>query len=318
MSAVARDVTIGTKTGQDAPGGSPVPAPESHGTALHKLLLDNCSDAIVAHTLDGVLLYANPEALRQWGCETFEQVSAKGPWGWVPEEQRRKIAHRLGQLSANGEARFESTEGSGCGLAHASEINARRIEGPHGPLIVSVVRDISDRVRAEELVRHLAYHDPLTGLANRALLDQELTHAIAASDRHDDQVGLVFVDLDDFKPINDTLGHARGDHALREVARRLSGCVRLTDTVARVGGDEFIVLLPRLRSTDDLQHAAHKISDEIAKPMRLGDVSVALTASMGLALYRAGESAEDLMIRADRAMYDAKGLGLPGWSVAAQ
>jgi diguanylate cyclase (GGDEF)-like protein len=235
----------------------------------------------------------------------------------VHEAQRHKIAHRLGQLDALGEVRFESAGDPGCGASHASEIHARRLEGPDGPVIVSVIRDISDRLRAEQIVRHLAYHDSLTGLANRALLGQELIHAIAAADRHDDHVGLVFIDLDDFKPVNDTHGHAYGDHALREISRRISSCVRLTDTVARVGGDEFIVLLPRLRSTGDLQRVAHKIANKVERPLRLGDSSVTITASMGLALYHAGESPEEFVTRADRAMYECKGAGMPGWSLAA-
>jgi len=318
VSSVARDGLLGAAVGQGEADGAATNAPTPQEAALHKLLLDSCVDAIVAHTPEGVLLYANDEALRQWGCDSFEQIRAKGPWGWVPPQHRRKIAHRLGELSVTGEARFESGGGAGCGGTQAAEIHARYIEGADGrPVIVAVARDISNRMRTEEMVRYLAYHDSLTGLANRPLLGQELAHAIAASDRHEDKVGLVFLDLDDFKPINDTLGHARGDHALRKVAGRISSCVRLTDTVARVGGDEFIVLLPRLTCADDLHRIAHKIADEVAKPMSIGDSHVTITASLGLALYHTGESPDEFVARADRAMYESKGVGVPGWSMAA-
>jgi len=282
------------------------------GFRLHALLLDNCIDAIVAHTPDGVLLYANAEALRQWECDSFDQIAQKGPWGWVPEEQRAKVAHFVGQLRVNGEARFDSVGRSGCGAHHAAEVHARCIDSPDGLVIVSVIRDISSRLRTEEMVRYLAYHDTLTGLANRALLGQELTHALSAADRHEDDVGLVFIDLDDFKPINDTLGHANGDHALRKVAGRISSCIRLTDTVARIGGDEFIVLLPRLKSTDDLSSIAEKIVREVSRPMQIGKACVTITPSVGLAIYERGESPDSFVERADHAMYESRTAGSPG------
>jgi len=284
------------------------------GFGLHELILDNCLDAIVAHTPDGVLLYANTEALRQWKCASFAEIVAKGPWGWVPEEQRTKVANRLEQLPVGGEARFDSVGRSGCGAQHAAEVHARCIDGPQGRVIVSVIRDISSRMRTEEMVRYLAYHDSLTGLANRALLDQEVAHALAAADRHDDDVGLAFIDLDDFKPVNDNFGHANGDYALRKVAGRISSCVRLTDTAARIGGDEFVVLLPRLKSADDLSSIAHKIASEISRPMQIGDATVTITPSMGLAVYERGEPSESFIARADHAMYESRKSGLPGWA----
>lgn len=279
---------------------------------LHALLLEHCIDAIVAHTPDGVLLYANKEALMQWRCESFEQVADLGPWGWIPPEQRTKAAHRMSLLTTNGEARFDSVGRSACGEPYAAEIHARLLETADGPVIVSVVRDISSRVRTEEMVRYLAYHDTLTGLANRALFNQELTHALAAAERHDDHVGLLFIDIDDFKPVNDTYGHAKGDHALRKIAGRISSCVRLTDTVARIGGDEFIVLLPRLRSPEDLQVISEKIAQEVSQPMRIGEASVTVTPSMGLAIHESGEAGEDFVARADHAMYESRNAFVAG------
>jgi len=316
MASITRRETTVNALGQTGAEGSRMSAAPLDRAGLHTLLLDNCVDAIVAHTPDGNLLYANREALRQWDCSSFDEILAQGPWGWVPEDQRAKVAHRMSQMNATGEARFDIVGRSGCGVQHAAEVHARYLETPEGPVIVSVIRDISSRIRTEEMVRYLAYHDTLTGLANRALFSQELTHALSGADRHDDSVGLVFIDLDDFKPVNDTFGHAKGDHALRKVAGRISSCVRLTDTVARIGGDEFIVLLPRLKDPADLSRIAHKIVREISRPMRISDSEVTVTPSIGLALYQQGEAPDAFVARADHAMYESRSAGTPGWILA--
>jgi diguanylate cyclase (GGDEF)-like protein len=145
-------------------------------------------------------------------------------------------------------------------------------------------------------------------------LEDDLRSALASADRHDDLVGVVYLDLDDFKPVNDELGHAVGDDVLREVADRMLSCVRECDTVARLGGDEFLVLVSRLAHRDDLAVVARKLEDRIQGLIAVqGHPSVRVTASAGLATYVPGESAEDLMNRADHAMYRAKQAGVSGW-----
>lgn len=277
-------------------------------------LLDNAVDSVVAHTLEGDLLYANRAACEQWGC-SFDDMCVRGPFAWVPQEQRPLIAARIDALRTSGDARFESTGTVADGRDVCYEVHSRLVETSTGPMVLSSMRDIGERIQTEEMVRYLAYHDTLTGLANRTLLGQELAHALAYADRHDDIVGVVFIDLNDFKPVNDTFGHAIGDHVLREVADRISGCVRETDTVARVGGDEFVVLLPRLGDARHLPAVARKLSEAIEQPMTVNDVPLGVTSSVGLALHERGEDADTLLTRADLAMYGSREIGVPGWDL---
>jgi diguanylate cyclase (GGDEF)-like protein/PAS domain S-box-containing protein len=281
---------------------------------LQSHLLKAAVDCIYAYTLDGLLIYANDAALERWG-ESLEGMVARGPFGWVPTANRGRAAERTAQIMSEGELRFETNGVSREGAPMLVEVHSRLLETEHGPVIVADVRDISDRVETEEMVRYLAYHDTLTGLSNRVALDSEIVHSIQASDRHGDILGVVYLDLDDFKPVNDTYGHSLGDHVLREVADRIAGTVRETDTVARVGGDEFVVLLPRLHGADDLPAIGRKLVECIAEPIMVNGLKLRVNASVGLALHRQGEDAETLLTRADLAMYDSRVRRLPGWEL---
>jgi diguanylate cyclase (GGDEF)-like protein/PAS domain S-box-containing protein len=171
-------------------------------------------------------------------------------------------------------------------------------------------RDITDRRRAEERVEFQAYHDLLTGLPNRLLLRDRLSVAMAHAQRRRHHLALMFLDLDHFKLINDTLGHSAGDRLLQDLAQRLSGCVRQDDTVARVGGDEFTLLFPGLGRGLDAVRMAQKILKSIAQPFFLDGQELHVTASVGIAIYpEDGKDAEGLMSNADGAMYRAKDLG---------
>lgn len=282
--------------------------------SVAQILLDETSDSIFANTVDGTLLHANRAALECWEADQ-ESLAVTEPWGWLPESHRSAIASRSADLPESGECRYDFETVDPHGLRRAFEVHSRLVSGPLGEMIVSSARDVSERLESEEMVRYLAYHDTLTGLANRVLLDQELADAIKSSDRYGDVVGVVFLDLDDFKPVNDTYGHAIGDHVLRKVADRIAGAVRDTDTVARLGGDEFVALLPRLSSPYDLVGVARKLSDEVSRPVLVGGAVVRVTASVGLAVHIAGEDAETLLTRADLAMYTARERATLGWEL---
>jgi diguanylate cyclase (GGDEF)-like protein len=171
-------------------------------------------------------------------------------------------------------------------------------------------RDITDRRRAEERVEFQAYHDMLTGLPNRLLLRDRLSVAMAHAQRRRQHLALMFLDLDHFKLINDTLGHSAGDRLLQDLAQRLSGCIRQDDTVARVGGDEFTLLFPGLGRGLDAVRMAQKVLKSIAQPFLLDGQELHVTASVGIAIYpEDGKDAESLMSNADGAMYRAKDLG---------
>lgn len=166
------------------------------------------------------------------------------------------------------------------------------------------------RVYMERQLQHLALHDPLTELPNRTLLEDRLKMACAAADRNDGQLALFFIDLDRFKAINDTLGHHAGDQVLQEIARRLQGMFRSVDTVCRLSGDEFVVLLTGIRNPHDVNCTATKLLEAIHRPIKIDSLGLTITASIGVALYpQDGNDMDSLLRYADREMYRAKEVG---------
>ena len=176
---------------------------------------------------------------------------------------------------------------------------------------VATHTDITLRKAAEDEVKHLAFFDPLTNLPNRRLLTDRLHQGVTHAKRNQGHVALIFVDLDRFKPVNDRYGHAAGDQLLQAVAHRLRACVRESDTVARVGGDEFVVLLDGIGQTNDAMQVAEKIHAVLLEPFRLASgQSVHISSSAGVALYpEHGMDEATLSHHADVAMYAAKAAG---------
>ncbi|EPA93000.1 diguanylate cyclase [Pseudomonas umsongensis] len=173
---------------------------------------------------------------------------------------------------------------------------------------IGVARNVTALWQAEEELRFLAHHDPLTGLANRALFNDRLDAALRAARRHDSSLALLFLDINDFKGINDVHGHAAGDQVLRMIARRLQGCVRETDTVARMGGDEFTVLLTDIQSQGDVYEKVAQILAVLAEPPDADSSVLTMpSCSIGIACYPAdGEDADTLLSHADDDMYRIK------------
>jgi len=170
--------------------------------------------------------------------------------------------------------------------------------------------EIVERRQAEARIHHMAYHDALTGLPNRALLAERLDRALLAARRDGRKLALMFIDLDRFKTINDSLGHATGDHLLKEVAQRLCRVVRASDTVARLGGDEFVVLVPGVQEAAECSLVGDKIIAVLADPVQFEGRSLHISPSIGICLYPDdGADVESLMRKADAAMYQAKGAG---------
>ena len=167
--------------------------------------------------------------------------------------------------------------------------------------------DITSNKQAEEHLRYQATHDPLTNLPNRNLFQDRLEQVIAQAARSKKQVAVMMLDLDYFKPVNDTLGHATGDLLLKETAKRLISCLRDCDTAARLGGDEFTVLLTELSDPQDTIVIAQRILDKISQPFIFGKQKCVVTASIGISFYPAhGDNHEILLKNADKAMYRAK------------
>ena len=183
----------------------------------------------------------------------------------------------------------------------------RDLTGAATTHFVSVINDVSERIHYQQALEHQANHDSLTGLANRNLLNDRIDQAIAWAKRNELVIGVMLLDLDHFKLINDGSGHLAGDALLKEVAKRLSNCVRETDTVARLGGDEFVIVLTDLPQAGDVDQVAEKIQSALARPVELVGRDVFVTASIGISMYpRDGDHGEILLRYADIAMYRVK------------
>lgn len=180
--------------------------------------------------------------------------------------------------------------------------------------IILLYSDITDRKQAELAIHQLAYYDTLTNLPNRALLQDRLTQLINQADRERSKVAVLFLDLDHFKSINDSLGHAAGDELLQEVARRLSDLMRTSDTISRLGGDEFVILLPGIRHEEYVADIATKLLETLTRPVQVAHHELICSGSIGIALYPSdGDSSALLLKHADLAMYQAKEQGRNGF-----
>ena len=200
-------------------------------------------------------------------------------------------------------------ESSAPNLKGITNKGLKKLIGTYG-----TARDITERKEAEEFINFQAYHDLLTRLPNRALFKDRLNLAITHAKRNTQQLAVMFLDLDRFKVVNDTLGHAMGDRLLQSVSMRLENCLREGDTLSRFGGDEFTLLLPDISSKDDARKIARKVINALKEPFMLGEHEVFVGVSVGIAMYQeAGNSVEQLIQNADIAMYHVKGRGKDGY-----
>ena len=216
------------------------------------------------------------------------------------DDKERTFDHTLMTLSFNSMGMYSNDDA----------VRKLEFHGTYG-----VARDITDRKRAEELISYQAYHDILTDLPNRILFKDRLGLAMIQSKRNETELAVMFVDLDRFKLVNDTLGHIKGDELLQQVAGRLKESLRRGDTLARLGGDEFTIFLPELQSREDAQVVAEKFLECLQQAFFLDGHEVHISASIGIAVYPTdGESMEDLLRHADIAMYQVKADGKNGYS----
>ncbi|HEX6941817.1 MAG TPA: EAL domain-containing protein, partial [Gemmatimonadaceae bacterium] len=214
--------------------------------------------------------------------------------------------------SASREIRFVRPDAQiAWGSIVLSRAGDRREDG-----LIAVVQDVSERKALEAKLLHQAFHDSLTGLANRALFRDRIDHAVAHGAREPERIGVLFIDLDDFKAINDTHGHAAGDRVLQTVGAVLLNATRGCDTVSRLGGDEFAVLLERLNQDEGPEVAAQRIVNSLARPIEAATGQlVTVTASIGIALRDNAETRDELLRNADVALYEAKNRSRGRWIV---
>ncbi|MFA6955616.1 MAG: EAL domain-containing protein [Thermoanaerobaculia bacterium] len=265
-------------------------------------------DGIAIVTAEGRLSYANRAFLKLFGGASDRDLIG---YHWRVLIEKREMAAFLRSVivpfERSGEWRGESSARTLAGMQFPVEISLTRIAARH---TVCVIRDVTERNFAEEQIRHLAYHDALTGLPNRLLFRDRLAVAIPQCQRAGRRLAVLFLDLDRFKVVNDTLGHNAGDQLLQEVAARLKECVRESDTVARLGGDEFTLLIPMLGESDDASRLAQKLLESIHQPFDLDGRELFTTTSIGVSVFpEDGSDAGTLIRNADTAMYQAKEKG---------
>ncbi len=198
------------------------------------------------------------------------------------------------------------------GQLYTEEVHIAPVLNPEGQTThyVAIKLDITERKQAQERILHLAHYDTLTNLPNRQLFFDRLEQAVALAQRHGHLVGLLFLDLYKFKPINDTHGHGMGDLVLQTVAQRIEGCLRSSDTVGRIGGDEFVVLLPQLQHPTEAMQVAEKIRQALEQSMHIDGKTLSVSTCIGVAVYpQHGSTTTELARNADSAMYQAKVAG---------
>jgi diguanylate cyclase (GGDEF)-like protein/PAS domain S-box-containing protein len=276
----------------------------------YRRLVELSPDAILVH-VGGLIVYANGAAVSLFGAAGPDQLLGTPVLDRVHADSREGVLRRVRELQVVGaevpaaEERLVRIDGT----PMEAEIAASAVIFQDRHAIQVVVRDIFERKRSRELLEHQALHDGLTGLPNRRLFAHRLRDGLANVQPRRGRVAIMFLDLDDFKTINDSLSHQHGDTVLQEIGRRLARAVRVGDTVARLGGDEFAVLLTDVRSTTQVRLTAERISRAVSKPVVIGERIVTTHPSIGIALSDRTVDPDLLLRNADLAMYEAKVAG---------
>lgn len=285
--------------------------------ARFRRMTEAAQDIVAVVSPDGIISYVSPSATAVLGVQSDELLGQTFGQAVHPEDVavvRDLLADVIDGATAGDavEFRFQHKNGAWRWL---EALATNGLADPSIEGIVLNLRDVTDRRAAQERVTHLAYHDNLTGLPNRSLLQDRINQAISRARRKGSRLAVAFIDLDNFKNVNDTMGHDAGDLLLKQAAHRLQASVRAQDTIARQGGDEFIVLVEELADTKDIVIVANKIMSQFKEPIRLPAGEAHVSASIGIAVYPDdGDDAAKLLRNADTAMYHAKSGGKNNFS----
>ncbi|HEX4857578.1 MAG TPA: EAL domain-containing protein [Usitatibacteraceae bacterium] len=278
-----------------------------------RLHLERTPLGVIEWDMDFRIATWNPSAEAIFG---FAAAEAIGESGYMlvqgGNETERMAAMWMELLQARGSTRVTMSNRTSRGeIIHTEWYNTPLVDNEQKMIgAASLVQDITERLNTERTIHYMAHHDALTGLPNRRLMQDRLNQAILQARRQQKHVALMFLDLDRFKLVNDTLGHETGDYVLRDIAKRLARTVREGDTVSREGGDEFIIVLPELDKPESAQMVANKILTELAQPIEVSGHEITVTASIGISHYpNDATDIQQLLKHADSAMYQAKDAG---------
>ena len=322
IESLAREAAIALHTQQLREARLRAEAAHLEQQELFGLLLNSTAEGIYGIDMQGICTFVNPACLRMLGYKPDELIGKNVhalihhtyPDGshYPVEECVVGASIRDGSQTHSDNEIHWRADGSSFPVEHWSRPIYRK--GHIDGAVVTFV-DITERKRTEEKIQHLAFHDPLTRLPNRQLLLDRLQHALVPSDRANRGGAVLFIDLDNFKTLNDTLGHVMGDLLLQQVAERLVACVREGDTVSRLGGDEFVVMLEDLsdqaiQAAEQAETVGEKILAALSRPYQLVTHTFRSSGSLGATLFGGGlQDAEELLKQADIAMYQAKKAG---------
>lgn len=301
-TAFVRDITLRKKAEEEL----------RNSEALYRSLFEYIPDGILVADQHSYYLDANPTMCKMLGYPLEELIGLHATDIVTPQEVGY-IEPALQQINSKLDYRREWLFRRRDGSTFPAEVNVTKMPDNN---LLALVHDITERRQIEwDLkekkghLKHLAYHDSLTDLPNRTLLLDRLTQALGRGDRHNSQVALLFLDLDLFKKVNDTLGHQTGDLLLQEVAIRLQSLLRMVDTISRFGGDEFVIMVEDFSDIEQVAQIAQKILNGLESPFSIGDHLCYVSASIGISLSSRDDDIENLLKRADIAMYVAKETG---------
>jgi diguanylate cyclase (GGDEF)-like protein/PAS domain S-box-containing protein len=281
----------------------------------YRRLIEMSPDGISLH-VDGKFVFVNPAGMRLLGATHADQLIGMSGLDVVHPDYTEIEKRRMQQLENNTdmvswtEEKYVALDGAVIDV----EVAGVRFSYQGKPAVQTIFRDIAERKLAAQRIEHLALHDPLTGLPNRLLFFDRIHQVIAEAKRDRNIFALLYIDMDDFKPINDTYGHNAGDRLLREVSKRLTSSMRESDPIARIGGDEFIGICRTITTPEEAELVARKIIANQAEPFDLKGHSCSIGVSIGISIYPLdGDDAGTLLNRADEAMYRVKKSGKGGY-----
>jgi diguanylate cyclase (GGDEF)-like protein/PAS domain S-box-containing protein len=275
--------------------------------------LENSPNPILLFDTDTSVKYVNPAFEKLTGYSKEEILGVRSPYPWWPDELANQYEDSNARVRDIGSGRIERCYRKKNGELFWVVTSITSIKDKTSEKVKYYLAnwlDITELKQAQESIKQLAYYDNVSGLPNRILFFDRIKMAIAQANRNHKKLALIMFDLDNFKAVNDTLGHAQGDLLLKKVGERISAVLRESDTVARTGGDEFMILLPEVTSCEDTFVVAKKILDIFQIPFDIEGSSCRVTASIGIACFpEAGRDLNTLSKNADTAMYHAKHAG---------